>query len=112
MSPIPEFQQRQIERWCERHVPAHLRDEIRIECRRRGGAVTILERRAPWSPELGTDWTESRIAQLRYDSDGLWSVYWADSNGRWLTHPDVPQAKTPIPLLEEIDRNPDGVFWG
>ncbi len=75
--------------------------------------MTILERRAPWSSELGTEWTEQRVAQLRYDSDGgEWSVYWADRNGRWLPHPDVPQAKTPVALLAEIDRNPDGVFWG
>jgi hypothetical protein len=111
MSAIPEFQQRQIERWCERRVPGHLRDEVRVECRRRGGAVTILERRAPWSEELGTEWSESRIAQLRYGDDGHWSVYWSDSNGRWLPHA-MPRAKTPVPLLEEIDRNPGGVFWG
>ncbi|WP_026360491.1 DUF3024 domain-containing protein [Amycolatopsis nigrescens] len=112
MSSIPEFQQRQIERWCAGRVPARLRDEIRVECRRRGGSVTILERRAQWSGDVGSEWIEQRVAQLRYDANGRWSVYWADRNGRWLSHPGFPEADTPVPLLAEIDRNPDGVFWG
>ncbi|MQA07990.1 MAG: DUF3024 domain-containing protein [Pseudonocardiaceae bacterium] len=112
MAGISEFAVRQVERWCTRKVPERLRDEIRVECKRRGNAVTIVERRAPWSRSIGPDWTEQKIAQLRLGDDGLWSVYWADRNGKWLSYPGVPEANSPMPLLEEIDRNPNGVFWG
>lgn len=112
MSAIPELQQRQIERWCARRVPPHLRGEIRVECRRRGSSVTIFERRAPWKPELNPEWTEQRIAQLRRAADGKWSVFWADRNDRWRQHPEIDAADSPVQLLEEIERNPDGVFWG
>jgi len=74
--------------------------------------VTILERRTPWSPIVGPDWTEQKIAQLRVDDNGVWSVRWADRNGRWRTYPGAPTATTPVLLLAEIDRNPNGAFWG
>jgi hypothetical protein len=75
-------------------------------------AVTILELRAPWSPTIGPDWTEQKIAQLRLDDHGIWSVRWADRNGRWLSYPDAPVASTPVPLLAEIEADPNGAFWG
>ncbi|WP_245975726.1 DUF3024 domain-containing protein [Amycolatopsis palatopharyngis] len=86
-------------------------DQIRVECKRRGRSLTIVERHAP-TPLLGPEWTEQKVAQLRLDEDGVWSVLWADRNGRWRSYPDAPQATQPVSLLEEIDSNPHGVFWG
>ncbi|WP_086846048.1 DUF3024 domain-containing protein [Amycolatopsis kentuckyensis] len=106
---IPELALRQIERWCAQRVPEHLQDRVRVECRTRGRAVTIVERRAP---QAGPDWSEQEIAQLRFDEFGIWSVWWADRDGQWLSHPDGPVASTPPALLAEIDRDPGGVFWG
>jgi hypothetical protein len=112
MAVIPELALRQIERWCAQRVPERARDQVRVEHRTRGRTVTIVECRAP-SPRLpGPEWTEQKIAQLRFDEFGIWSVRWADRNGRWLTYPDAPVASTPPPLLAEIDRNPNGIFWG
>ncbi|KDN16753.1 DUF3024 domain-containing protein [Amycolatopsis rifamycinica] len=106
---IPELALRQIERWCAQRVPEHLQDRVRVECRIRGRAVTIVERRAP---QTGPDWSEQEIAQLRFDEFGIWSVWRAGRDGRWLSYPDAPVASTPPALLAEIDRNPGGVFWG
>lgn len=111
MSPIPELLLRQIDRWCSRRVPEHARDQVRVECKRRGRSVTVVERRAPWQSDDG-EWTEQRVAQLRYGSDGTWLLFSPDRNGRWRPFRDVPEAASPVPLLEEIDRNPGGVFWG
>jgi hypothetical protein len=33
-----------------------------VECKRRAQSVTIVERRAPWSPDIGPEWTEQKIA--------------------------------------------------
>jgi hypothetical protein len=112
MSPIPEFQQRQIERWCARHVPDRLRDEVRVECRRRGRSVTVLERRAGTPGATVCQWTERPVAQLRYGEDGHWTLYWADGDDRWHSLPWNPRDRTLVPLLAEIDRNPAGLFWG
>jgi hypothetical protein len=87
MSGIPDFSLRQIERWCAQRVPEHARDKIRVECTHKGRSGIVVERRPPWSPDIGPGWTEHKIAQLRLGETGRWSVYWADRNGRWRTYP-------------------------
>jgi hypothetical protein len=42
-------------------------DEIRLEHAIRGGAITLVERRPPWSEPAGADWTSMKVAQLRSD---------------------------------------------
>lgn len=113
---VPDLHLRQIARWCDRRVPAGLREELRVEYRLRGHNVTIVECRPPFLEELGPDWTELRVAQLRYlpppPTGGQWTLYWADRNDRWHPLPDLPPASGPGPLLATIDANPHGVFWG
>ncbi len=116
MSAVPELHLRQVARWCDRHAPARLRDQLRIEYHIRGRTITIVESRPPLLPELGPDWSETRVAQLRYlpppPDAGLWTLYWSDSNNRWHPLADVPPASGPGPLLSTIEANPHGVFWG
>jgi hypothetical protein len=47
-------------------VPAEARSEIRIEHSVRGSAITIVERRPPWSELVGPEWSTTGVAQLRY----------------------------------------------
>ncbi|TCP57097.1 DUF3024 family protein [Tamaricihabitans halophyticus] len=112
MTRIPELVMKQVERWCTNRVPDRLREELRVTCKRRGNSITIVEQRAPATAELGEDWSEQKVAQLRLAEDGNWSLHWADRNGRWRNLSGGPRDETIAPLLDEIDRNPDGVFWG
>ncbi len=52
------------------------------------------------------------VAQLRYvPASQLWTLHWADRNGRW--HPyDDRIAGTAIELLDEIRNDPTCIFWG
>src|SRR4051794_27464267 len=54
-------------------------DGYRIEHTVRGASITLVERRPPWNPDFGTQWTSLKIAQLRYD----------DETGRWRCTPPV-----------------------
>jgi hypothetical protein len=58
---------RQVEAYCESGVPEDLRADLRIECTRRGRSITIAERRPPWNPDLTSEWSAVKVAQLRYD---------------------------------------------
>ncbi|RJQ76430.1 DUF3024 domain-containing protein [Pseudonocardiaceae bacterium YIM PH 21723] len=83
-----------------------MREEIQVEHTPRGTAVTILERRSTqvWP-----------IAQLRYSGNvltGSWQLYAVDTRGRWLPYPELGRTARPGPLLQEIDRDPSGLFWG
>jgi hypothetical protein len=101
----------QVERYCDERVPAHVRSEIRIEHTVRGNAIAIVERRPPWSELAGTEWSTTKVAQLRYDS-GSWTLYCADSNGRWWLYDDADPAPDVAPLLAAIDDDATGIFWG
>lgn len=111
MSPIPELLLRQIDRWCSRCVPKHARTQLRVETKRRGRSVTVVERRAPQEPDGERGWSERRVAQLRYGADGRWELFSFDRSSKWRMVHDAPDAWSPVPLLEEIDRDPHGVFW-
>lgn len=106
---LPETHLRQIVRWCEHHVPEHVRDQVRVEHQVRGSTVTILEMRAPWREDFGPEWSARPAAQLRYGGGG-WRLYWPDRNTRWHLLDDVPAATTPGPLLAVMDE-PGRAFW-
>lgn len=99
---VPEDALAEVERFCEERTPPDLRDQLRL-----------AERRAPWDPELGSEWTTTHIAQLRYDiAKATWSLHWRGSDDRW--HPDdrVEPSRDYQRLLAEIATDPTGIFWG
>jgi hypothetical protein len=111
--PVPEDALADVAEFCEQRTPTDLRDQLRLECSTRGNAITIVERRAPWNPAFGTDWTTSAIAQLRWDTaQGTWALYWRGSDERWHEYEGIGTHRETTPLLDEIDADPTGIFWG
>jgi hypothetical protein len=104
---------RAVQAYCESRVPKDLRDELRIECTRRGKSITIVERRPPWKPDLGSEWSETKVAKLRYEEPaGTWSLHCSDSGGRWHVFDDVRPSRTVGPLLAVVEADPTEIFWG
>ena len=53
------------------------------------------------------------MAQLRYEPRmGSWALYWRNRNERWFRYPDADSSRDIQPLLDEIDAEPTGIFWG
>lgn len=50
---VPEIHLQQIAHWCQQHVPARARHQVRVEYTKRGASVTIVEVRAPWRETAG-----------------------------------------------------------
>lgn len=99
--------------FCEQRVPPHAAHQVRMELEETPGAVTIVERRAPWREDFGPEWTRGPVAQLRYAApSGTWTLYCRDQHQRW--HRYVPLKPSPdiTVLLDEIDRDPTRTFWG
>lgn len=65
-------------------------------------------------PQLeGERWVRLSVAQFRYDPDAkLWTLYCADRNGRWHIYDDVDPSPDLVPLIEEVEADPTGIFWG
>jgi DUF3024 family protein len=106
---VPDIHLRQIARWCAQRVPEHARDQVRVEHNVRGSTVTIVEVRAPWREDFGSEWIRRPVAQLRYDG-AHWRLYWPDRNTRWHLLQDVAAQTSPGPLLDVIDE-PGRAFW-
>ena len=107
----PETDITRIRKYCQGRVPAHFRPQVRVEAAVRGNSVTIFDCRPPWHPNL-TEWSEVRVAQLRYSADThQWHLYWADRNGRWHRYDDLAPGAVDQ-ALNEIEADPTCIFWG
>lgn len=111
MGVLPDTDLERIRRFCAAASPAEFADKLRVEHSVRGKSVTIVECRPPWDG-ADDEWTRALFAQLRYSPEThLWSLYWADRNGRW--HPyDLLEPGPVESLLAEIDEDPTCIFKG
>jgi hypothetical protein len=109
---IGELDLARIRRHCAKRIPAHVRDRICLDVEVSGRVITSIERRAPWSPEIGPEWTRTPIARLRQRADnGAWQLFWCDHNGAWHRDPVEPTTQVGA-LLERIEADPDARYWG
>jgi hypothetical protein len=99
--------------FCEKQSPAESRDSYRIEHSVRGASITVVELRPPWNPDWGSEWTSTKVAQLRYDERArVWTLYSAGSDDRWHAYEFAAPARDVTPLLEAIEEDRTGIFWG
>lgn len=113
MKGLPETDVARVQRWCRDKVPAHVRDEVRVEVDVAERHLTIVECRPPWRADFGADWTRFPIARLRYTkTTGVWSLYWRDRNLRFHAYDLVSPTASIAELLAELDRDPTAIFWG
>jgi hypothetical protein len=109
---VPDLDLARIRRFCRDRVPDHAKDTIRLDVEVHGRRITIVERRAPWSPDIGPEWTSTRIAQLRrHASDGTWTLFWSDRNNVWHRDPIEP-AEHVDTVLDRITEDPGYHYWG
>jgi hypothetical protein len=96
--------------YCARRVPPSVRNELRLEHKVRGNAVTLVERRPPWRG--AGEWTTGPVAQFRRLRLGQWVLFCRDRNQKWWRYEPLPAAADLKVLLAEVDRDPTGIFWG
>jgi hypothetical protein len=110
---LPELDVARVRRWCEQRVPAHVRDQVRVECDVGLRHLTIVECRPPWRPEADPEWTRLPVARLRYTKAiRRWSLYWRDRHARFHAYDLLPPSPHVDDLLREIDSDPTAIFWG
>lgn len=110
---LPDLDLAKIRRFAEDRVPARARHQVRLEVEVDGRAVTIVERRAPWSPEVGPEWSRSPVARLRFSaSTSTWALYSRDRNLAWHHYRRAGDAPFVDPLLTVLAADPTHISWG
>ena len=96
---------------CKRRVPTHLQDEIRLRYAVTNQDVLIRELRPDWRDP--SEWIETDIAKLRYvRAADEWRLYWKRASGKWWLYEPHSPSKTLSSMVNEIDFDSDGCFFG
>jgi hypothetical protein len=110
---LPELDVARVQRWCANHVPAQVRDQVRVECDVADRHLTIVECRPPWRADFGPEWTRFPIARFRYvQARREWELFWRDRNLRWHRFEDLPPSRSVQDLIDEVDSLRNPIFWG
>jgi len=100
-----------LRKYCDDRVPAHVRDQLRLDFRASGSAVELFEVRPRFDKR--EEWIEHGVAKFRYvASKKTWELYCLHRDLRWHSYQRMPRAKSFDRLLREVDADPTGIFWG
>ncbi len=96
---------------CERRTRPDLREQLRLEYRVKSHDVTVFERRPNWDGSPGH--TEINVAKLKFiRRAGEWRLLWQRADMRWHGYDPVAQGRSLSRLVDEIDEDPYGCFFG
>lgn len=100
-----------IRGWCEKRSPQNSKSELVIEPEFDGDDAHVLERRAPWQPD--GQWSSLRAATLHYEPSGMtWALRAYDSDERSRPYTRRGLGTSLDDVLDELDDDPTGLFWG
>ena len=96
---------------CSHRTPAHLKDKLRFEYDIEKQNVFIYEvRPVRDNPE---EFTKLPFAKLTYvKSRQIWKLYWKRASGKWERYEPKDSDRNLDALVQEIDEDPYGCFFG
>ncbi len=103
--------EKRLLQFCEDRIPPEYRDQIRLECKFEGDSAILSERRPDW--QGGPDWSDMEIIRFRYNNKtAKWTVHWCDSRHKWHLCDDFEPCEALQELIDAVDEDGSGRFWG
>ena len=100
-----------LDPWMERRVPIMVRDQLVLQYRVKRHDILLFEKRPHW--RRAGEWTESPVAKFRFNRRrGLWTLLWCDRNLECHIYDLLDSVADLRGLVDEVDRDPSGIFWG
>jgi DUF3024 family protein len=97
--------------YCAKRVPPAVRTKVRVGYRIERNAVILYEERPAFRPPH--DWQEMVVAKFTYvGTQRRWRLYCQHRDLRWHIYQALPTASSFSDLLDEVDADPTGIFWG
>jgi hypothetical protein len=97
--------------YCSKRTPSTVKAKVRVGYRVEGNAVILYEERPAFRPPH--DWQEMVVAKFTYvGTRREWRLFCQHRDRRWHTYQALPAASRLAALLDEVDADPTGIFWG
>jgi Protein of unknown function (DUF3024) len=112
---LTEIQKAQVDKlltaYCAKRVPAPVRAKFRVGYRIDGNAVILYEERPAFQPPH--NWQEMVVAKFMYvGTRREWRLYCQHRDLKWHAYQALPVSSSFAKLLDEVDADPTGIFWG
>jgi hypothetical protein len=113
---ISEFETKRIEKKVGQFIerkrpPAHIRNELDISFRISDQSFEIYEIRPQWNDPSKK--IEGPIAKATYvKSKKIWKLFWMRADLKWHSYQPFPVFSHIEKILEVIEQDSHGCFWG
>jgi hypothetical protein len=112
---LSEMQKAQVNRllsaYCAKRVPPADQSKVRVGYRIEGNAAILYEERPAFRPPH--DWQEMVVAKFTYvGTPREWRLSCQHRDLRWHAYQALPRSPHLARLLDEVDVDPTGIFWG
>ena len=102
---------KRLSAYCEAKIPARIRNELRLGFRISGHDVVLFEERPAFRPPHA--WQELPVAKFTYvRTRRIWRLFCMHRDLRWHAYQRMPAAGEIDILLQEVDSDPTGIFFG
>lgn len=113
--PLPEDDVAIVREWVDAlnaSMPAHVASQLRYRLDTYRNAVTLVESRAVDPQDPSGDWFDVFVARLRFTRSRGWELYWPDRDSNFHVYEPVEPTQDVTMLVDEIQRDPTGIFFG
>jgi hypothetical protein len=97
--------------YCKDDPRPAVRAQVRHGFSIKGNTVELFESRPAYLPPH--DWRNQPVAKFRYvQSRRVWQLYCQFRDLKWHLYEPLTEARTIDALLDEVEADPTGIFWG
>jgi DUF3024 family protein len=112
---LSELQQAQVTKLltplCHSPSLARVADQLRHGYRVKGNEVELFASRPSFQPPHA--WRDDPIAKFKYiASRRVWQLYCQMSDLKWRRYEPRFESPELAALVQEVERDPTGIFWG
>ena len=99
-----------LEKYCNEKIPAEFKNEIQLNYEFYGLSVFLIENRYI---KYKDKWVNMKIAKFKFDlKSGTWALFCSDRNDRWHPYQETGNESDFQILLEAVEKDVTGIFWG
>ena len=110
-----ELENKRIEKivgtFCDNRVPDRARDQLKVGFRVEGQTIFVFESRPSWDDP--NKWMDHDFVKISYvKSRSIWKLYWMRASGKWNLYKPHGEDKDLGKLINTINEDRNGCFFG